>query len=1501
MATAISFNFENQSFYIELQEGKCVTIGSGQYDHFHVSSFMPSQFTLEMYQSNVYFSSKYPQVIDRYLIPQKGALLLNKQHRMLLYVTQNVGVSQKKARLPFNGVVSVGRSQSNMIVTKLDFMSREHFQLICKDGIVTLKDLNSTSGLFLNGQKVQQAILKPGDIISIFTLRITYRHQELTFENVGESLTINHIPGVEVVKENGEVTVGRVFYRSPRIQSQLPENEITLAPPPNKNQQNPQHRSMFMQMLSTGTMFTTSMLMGMASPAYMAARSLSLIMPIANMFMQRKQDKKINAQLEQYETLRKNLYGKYIEDQKATIQFYADQQRNIIKQENPSPQQCLSMASNLDKNLWERTARDRDFLDIRVGMGYEKLCVEVKASHQNAGFQMDYDEMKQLAREIIEETEYVDDVPARVSLQKFNSVGVIGDRNKAIHLVRKMLVSLSATHFHKDVKIVGVFDETEKDFWEPLKWLPHVFDDSMQSRFMALNYKDAQELFDRLNEQVIKERKEAFEKANGRQKTMALPHYIFVIGSKRYVKNHVIMENLLLNTPEIGISSIFLFNDLYELPAETQFIVDVNGEKGFASAYEPQKINRRFLFELDCPISNSDLDKFTRQLSAITVKGYSKRSDIPNRVTFLEGYHVERVEDLEIAKRWLRKRQDESMPAPIGMMSGNRIFALDTYEDGHGPHGLIAGATGEGKSELVKSWILSMMVNYHPHDVNFVFIDFKGGGMASNFRGAPHVVGEITNLDTGMDRAFEALTSENRRRQDIFQKYNIPNNDIKIYHEQYRRGLVKEIIPHLFIVVDEFKMLKVHSPDTIARMNEIATVGRSLGVHLVLATQSPSEAIDKTIQDNSQYRLSLRLQHASESRELLETADATTLRNKGRCYVKVKKEIYEMFQSFYSGAPYYPNGKPKNQASQQVYEVKMDGTRVHRGTSNHQVKSEISESQAIVDHIIEVTKTLHIKKLDDLWLEELPTELSLMTLSKHRYKDGMWQGKENWLEIPVGMYDSPSTQSQGLATINFSNEGNLAVYGISGSGKTNFLKTMMMSIGLNYSPEDVQIYGIDCGGGSTTIFNAMPHVGGIARDGQTEKIEVLLKMVNDEIERRRKHFLKEAEGIVSLKEYREIIGKDMPAWIFFVDNIAAFSQSYENLYDDLYSIISKGAAYGIYFVMTSIAQTGYRTNIINHIQNRITFELNDKMDYGSIVGKVYGVPLPSQSGRALFKGPLVVQTALFMEGINEVERVKNLKVFLQEMNDHYQGQRPQPIPVLPEVIRMSEMVEIYKDCFQVPIGLTYQDIQPAYVDFKNKNTFLVSGLPQTGKSRWIQNMAGLIHQCYPDSQMYIFDGLKQQLRECAEYATFYSVCSDQMKVTNAFHDIASELNQRKKEKENIDQKPMLCMVIDHLSEFYKHKPDGIIKMLPNIIMKSQGLNVIIIAAVNVQDVAELTKNEEVKYIIENKHGFVFSGTMSQHHFYKTDAISYEAKNTALKEGEAYLVDESQLIKIKPAG
>ena len=647
----------------------------------------------------------------------------------------------------------------------------------------------------------------------------------------------------------------------------------------------------------------------------------------------------------------------------------------------------------------------------------------------------------------------------------------------------------------------------------------------------------------------------------------------------------------------------------------------------------------------------------------------------------------------------------------------------------------------------------------------------------------------------------------------------------------------------------------------------------------------------------------------------MKTSDAANLRTVGRAYVRVgNNEVYEMFQSFWSGAPYFTNGKKPTESVNRVRLVTTDGSRVQvTDKDKKKVKADSDELHEIVKYLENTAKKLNIKPVDPLWLPELPTTIPLNSLERHFGYDGnKWRGTEKWLRVPIGKFDLPVMQMQGIQYIDFNKDGHLGIYGAPQSGKTNLLKTIVYSTALNFTPEDVHIYGIDCNSGSTSILSNLPHVGGVARDGETEKVQKLVQMVRQELDERKKLFLK--NHVNTLSDYREAISKDIPAWMIFVDNLPAVLEVYPELEEFFITLSSSGSSNGIYLIYTANNSASVKFKIQNNIKNAIAFELIDRGDYTGIVGKIPHT-LPAIAGRAFVKGtpPMMIQAALYMDGENEFTRSRHLLAAAQQMQENYQGQGAKKIPVMPEVIPMNDLLTNYKEKARIPLGLAYKDMEPVYASLDTTYTFVVSGMAHSGKSRFLENMTGFMKQKYPEMQLYVFDGLRRSLSECENYATGYSICSDDAKVTDLIGELVNELNKRRRDlkaaSEDLDfsqeawqdKQPLMGIVIDEAGEFMKNVNEANKKKIRLISKQAQGLGVVMFIAGRVGDLEDLNESQPIVHDwLASQKGLIFSGTVGMHSFFE-NSLSYQEKGTALKEGEAYLVNQGEVVKMKPAG
>ena len=1505
----------DKSFFQKKVNGntKEFKIGSAKKDDIFFDKLKSSQISIKFYGDKFGLSSKEPNEIKFNDIPIPNIVLVDKQRAMIVYVDYVKSTHKQTVKLPHNGAVTVGRRSTNNVIIKNRYVSGEHCVIKRENGVFYVENKSETNGTFVNSIKVTKSKIVTGDVVHIFNYSIRLDSGELFFENAGEDITFKDVEFSQTNQKDTAYVNGqrRIYRRSPRTQEQLPATDIILATPPSKQQKYEKPKGMLSSVIGTAAMFGTSMFTGGAmSAAMVAARSSMLIMPATNIVSQKNSNKRSKKKSEDYEALRAMRFGNYLNEQRTRIFSVADQQRKIITDENPSPKECIDITSSMRRNLWERTPLDRDFLDVRLGMGYEPLCINVKDRGEAYGVELEDDDAREMSAMLVEESKYVDNIPVRVSLKNNTTIGLIGNRARVCQQVKNMVTELCSMHCFSDVRIVGIFDEEEKPQWEFLRWLPHIWDESGSVRYLSFDKESAHAICDSFNEMLkvrIRDTKDDY----GIKKNIPIPYYIFILGSKKYMETEEIMPNLLHNNPSLGVTSLFLFDDIYSLPNACNYIIDVDN---FPSAYERDKVNSKFVFSMD-EVDPKEFDKFARMMSSVELKGFATAADIPDSVTFLEGYGVKTIEELNIEERWKKNFAYKTLAAPIGVMGGEKLFSLNIREskgspDEHGPHGLVAGTTGSGKSELLQTWILSMCVNFHPNEVNFVLIDYKGGGMANLLEAMPHVVGKITNIASNIKRSIISLNREKERRMAMFAAAGV--NNIDKYHKLYHEGKVSEPLPHLVIVADEFAELKKEEPQFIADLVSVARVGRTLGIHLVLATQKPEGIVDDQISGNSRFRLCLKVQDASDSREMIERPEASRITQAGRCYVRVgKDEVLELFQSFWSGAPYFGKAVENVEKGNQVCIVETNGQKIMPPKKNKtKVKAELDELAAINKYITELAKANGIPELRGPWLPELENDIGFDAI--HDCAEGFdgekWnENKLPWLKVPVGIYDMPELQEQGTLCLDFAKDGHYGIYGASGTGKTILLKTLTTSICRNYTPDDVNIYIIDCGGWSMNVMSSFPHVGAVVLDVEEEKIQKFQMLINEEFDRRRRLFL--ANVVSSLSAYREIVGK-MPAIIIMIDNIMPIFDLYPDMEDLLVRIARDGATYGIYLVFTANTNTGIRYKIIQNVKGAVAFELTDKGDYSGIVGRVEGKFLPKTRGRAFYKdlSATEFQVAWYTEGETETARATNIKALASQMNDAWKGSRPGVIPVMPETVELSAVSCEYQKRNRIPLGISHEKIEMSFADMEKNYCFMVTGSIGSGKSAVLKNIAKVIDN--PDNLMYFFDSNKRTFAEFASTATGYAVDSNDADVSAIIREIVGMLNTRKDAQVAASSEPgfdaasfilkekQICIFIDDIQEFVESIENETRNWMDNIARLAEDLGVLIFVAGRIGDVSRLADLEPLtSTIIKYQNGMLTDGSPSNAGFFNNN-LSFAERDQTCGQGNAWLFNNGECDKIK---
>lgn len=1512
---------EKYLYRVNIEGGIKYTLGSGKKDLFPMSELGIDG------QLGMFFSEK-KQVLK---LTAKTIPLsvkeINEEARLVhicgypkmeVSFTRDTGEYPESYAIPYECQIHIGRSKKNDIVLNESYVSRNHLLITAEKGRIRIEDLESTYGTYLNGSPVKKAMLKSGDEIDICDLRMICKENRLYFYNLHEK------PEFKYQKETNHPGMATnivstrkgypIYHRSPRIRESLPVDEVRLSHLPNKPQKFSIRKANFLPLLSSGAMAGASIAMSTFSPAMLAMRAAMMISPVGSLIGNSNKKARKMLMVEEEERFRK--YADYIAGEKAHIRAIGEKQREITNQENPAPEICETILNKMSTSLWERTATDSDFLQVRMGAGYAPLCVEVKPPTDVNDFHMERDELEELTDRIIQETHLVDDVPARLDLLKYSSVGVIGNRRKVTDLLKNLLVSLSTLHFFRDVRIVGVFDPEEEEEWKSMRWLPHIWDDELQTRYLSFDpltaesfesatlsgEKDHVDSYAKFREKVnsiLAERKDPDFQAKWKNGMSPVPHYIFLFASRK--KTECFLPMLSENDPAMGISTIFLYDEQYYLPNFCQYIVNVDDpyDDRTATAFYKYRADEKMWFTMDPPIPQRKFDVFCRQMSAIEAEDAAARGQIPSSLTFLQCMDVNRVRDLNVLERWKKNDSAVNITAPLGEGEGGKLFSLSLHR--HCSHGLVAGMTGSGKSELLISWLLSIACNYHPEDVSFVVIDYKGGSTAYALEKLPHVCGIITDVGSGIDRCMQSLEYELRRREDIFA--SVGAKDIKEYIKGHHKGEFQEAVPRLLIVFDEFKELIKERPVVKKMVDSIAAKGSSLGVHLILATQSPADAVDEGTWNNTQYQICMKVQNAAASKVMIHEPDAAMITQAGRAYVRVgtseKAETFALIQSAWSGAPYREN---KEQGALEVRYVTMDGSRIKTVEENHtRFVSDKKEIEAVIAYIAKTAQAAGIEKQPSPWKTELPDLFSWKKLPVEGSFDGeKWEMTEApWLSVPVGIFDRPELQMQGVQYMDFLKEGNFGVFGSSQTGKTSLLRTIATSLCRMYSPRDIHLYIIaDMAG-----MEAFPQVGGVVGSGQEEKLGKLINMLISFLEERRKIF--NQERVDSLKAYRELVSEEMPAVFVLIDRFSGILESNQDYKDVFVRLFSEGPSKGIYFVYTGVNNTGVPYKLTANVSGAISFMQADRSEYSTLIGQVRDTRLPNRVGNALIKVNqelINFQKAMYEPGENDKEREMALKAEAESMTEAWRGKPALKIPVLPESISVKSMADLSGSEQGIAVGLDTESIEAVYVKPGETTAMAVTGRVGCGKSTMLQRIGQMVLEVDENTLLYCLDTEKKSLAKLQEKGTAYARLSEVEKVQDVFAQILKELmsrmQRRKEAATEIEKEPWIILLVDDIKEC-NSLPDDIQMQLHRIMTKTKGYGVLVLCGIRQGDLFNFYTQDQLGVDLKSSGSALALSDTAVHYegFYKNNFVQSQ-RNAELEKGFGIFFADNGARKIK---
>ena len=1490
MAYFFHIFYSDRKAEFDLSEKSPIQIGSGKKSDFKIPDLDP-KCRLEVKQgaNGVDVTSTVPfeksgESVKRATLAQGDTCVLSRNPLIVFTVYDKKADSSKTVDLSSAAVVKIGRGSQNSIRLSSAVVSGNHAEITGSGDGYILTDLGSTNGTYINGKKVKSERLDNNDVISIGGYRIIISNGILFFRNTGADLSLD-IESASDVVEKREYPA---FQKSTRLLYETPSGDVEIQTPPfigGKPELN--LISMLLPSLTMLIPMAIGLFMGPMGMGFLSLPSvvIGVILSVANYKKQAKSYKK-------NEQARLDKYGQYIKEISDDLEEKATRQRDMMNAIHPAAQICFQIAHSIERRLWERTPGEQDFLSLRLGAGSRPFGVSVRTPRKNVT--LEEDSLLSEAEKIAAKYKTIKDVPIFLSLLETPTIGVVGERAHAVQIAQNLIVQAATHHSYDELKIVTLFPSGEEREWNWIRWLPHSWDDTKSNRFMAMSRMGSSSLLRELDE-ILKQRERDLQSDDRYSKTIKLPYILFIIADRSLAESEAIMRHITQNNPFMGVGAIMLFDNIGNLPSDCRMIVEARN--GGGQVYRRDNAGNAESFIPD-KITGAQLDRFARDLAPIQLKAMTLESALPGCITFLQGYGVKRPNEINLAKNWSESLNYRSMAVPIGVKSNGDTFYFDIHEKAHGPHGLVAGMTGSGKSEMVQSWILSMALHFSPRDVSFVLIDFKGTGLILPFMNMPHLAGTISDLDRNIHRNLIALENELSRRKMLLDKYGV--NNINAYLKLFHEGKAGEPVSILFVIVDEFAEFKVQFPDFMTVVNRIFAIGRTLGVFIILLTQKPSGVVDDKMNANTRFRWCLKVASSADSKEMLKHPDAAKITVPGRGYVQVgEDEIFELVQSFWSGAPYNPNAKARITTSINISLIELDGKRQKCEDYDKTVgvNSELNEIDAIVKHIAGHIRQNGIPATRAIWEPKLRISIALEELldQGRGFNGEAWLPNDKYLSTVIGQIDDPRSQSQYPLELNVGEDGNIAVYGSPGTGKTTLLQTFIVSLARSYAPDEVNIYVMDFGGWSMSILSDIPHIGGIANDNEDEKIKKLARLLTKELDDRKRKFAK--EGAQNIQAYREISGEQLPAIVLVLDNFVPVYGLYPNLEPFFLTYTQQGGGYGMYFVVSANSTMSLGFKMAQNIKMAIALQLVDKADYPSIVGKTDGLVPDNVSGRGLVKGlpPLEFQTALPAGAASDSERVEKIKELCRLMNMKWTGKRAAPIPVMPEIIAHGSLAA---DGRKIPVGLGTIDINPVYIDLDENHYGIISGLMRSGKSNLLTVIAKYFKEL-DGASLAVFDSEQYSSSPLKDAADHYMTAAAEF---DEYIESLVPILQERRELYSKGNKPGFspyAIVIDDIKYCFDNIKDETINRLEAILRLGKGLNVNIFAAGLSSDIVKLYSQSEkfTAGMVNNGVNILLGGKANSHSVFET-GLSYMEKETELGAYEGYLQKRGNVVRFK---
>ncbi|ARQ68171.1 type VII secretion protein EccCa [Streptomyces marincola] len=1068
-------------------------------------------------------------------------------------------------------------------------------------------------------------------------------------------------------------------------------------------------------------------------------------------------------------------YLKYLSRTRRAVRETARRQRDAQHYLHPAPEQLWALVAE-GSRVWERRPGEADFGQVRIGLGEHQLATPLVAP-QTAPVE----ELEPLTagamRRFLDTHSTVQGLPMAVSLRSFYRLVIKGDAGTARGVARALVGSLTALHSPEDVTLAVVASADAAGHWEWTKWLPH-------AQLPALDGAGTRRLFGGSVSAVERDVAGRLEGRGrfspGGKPVLDQPHVLLLVDGDRVPPHSAFAA-------AEGLQGVTIVE---VLPGDRDA-----GRGGLSVECAPGLLRLQAqdgaVFEGEPDVLSPEAaEALARQLAPLRLSTAADEEEpLLAELDFAELLGLGDPASVDVARTWRPRSAGERLRVPIGVDEEGQPVMLDLKEaaqEGMGPHGLCVGATGSGKSELLRTLVLGLAVTHTSETLNFVLADFKGGATFTGMAALPHVSAVITNLAddlTLVDRMGDSIRGELQRRQELLRNAGNYAN-LHDYERARAAGAPLEPLPSLVLVIDEFSELLTAKPDFIDMFIQIGRIGRSLGVHLLLASQRLEEGRLKGLDTYLSYRIGLRTFSAAESRTAIGVPDAYHLPQvPGSGLLKSGTDQMTRFKAAYVSGPYRkPTERSASSGPRPVHRRPVVFTaapvEVRYAEPTADPRRPDDRGTAADDPLAESVLDVIVRRVEgqgpaahQVWLPPLDSAVPLDALFPElRVVDGLGlraSGESGGLSVPLGVVDKPFEQRREPFVRDFSGAGgHMLIVGGPQSGKSTLLRTLVTAFAVTHTPEEVQFYGLDFGGGGLASVTDLPHVGGVASRLDPDRVRRAVSEVAGVMARREELFRR--QGIDSIGTYRRMrAAGQLPheAWgdvFLLIDGWASFKQDYDMTLEPVITdIASRGLGYGIHLVVTASRYMEIRPALKDQLTNRVELRLGDTLD-SDFDRKVAAAVPAGMPGRGQTPDKMHWMAALpRTDGAARAEDLaEGTAALVEAVRAAWSGARAPAVRMLPERLPASELPKGFERPESgIAIGVGETDLEPVFIDFERDPFLLIIGESESGKSAALRLIMRKLTERYsPEDVRFIVTDYRRALMAAApqEYIASYS-------------------------------------------------------------------------------------------------------------------------------------------------